>query len=313
MRIVFAGTPDFAAASLSALIEAGHEILAVYTQPDRPAGRGRKARRGPVSQLAHDHGLRIEQPESLRDAEAQATLRELAPDVMVVAAYGLILPQSVLDIPDHGCLNVHASLLPRWRGAAPIQWAIAAGDSETGISIMQMDAGLDTGDVLSRHRLTIADDETGGSLHDRLARLGGEAVTAALYELAHGVPEPEPQDDHRASYARKLERSDGRIDWQGSAQSLARRIRAFNPWPMAHTTVEDEAVRILFAEPVNTEVTDAEPGTVLEREPYGALVQCGEGVLRITRVQLPGGRPQSVRDLINGGRPVLLPGQRLGA
>ncbi|XOZ32677.1 methionyl-tRNA formyltransferase [Halomonadaceae bacterium KBTZ08] len=312
MRIVFAGTPDFAAASLKALMEAGHEILAVYTQPDRPAGRGRKARRGPVSQLAHDQGLRIEQPETLRSAEAQARLRELAPDVMVVAAYGLILPQSVLDIPDHGCLNVHASLLPRWRGAAPIQWAIAAGDSETGISIMQMDAGLDTGDVLSRHRITIADDETGGSLHDRLAELGGEAITSVVHELAHGSLKPDPQDDHRATYARKLERSDGRIDWQGSAPSLARRIRAFNPWPMAHTTVADEALRVLDAEPVNTEVADAEPGTVLERERSGALVQCGEGVIRLTRVQLAGGRPQSINDLINGGRALLIPGQRLG-
>lgn len=312
MRIVFAGTPDFAATSLSALVEAGHEILAVYTQPDRPAGRGRKARRGPVSQLAHDHGLRIEQPESLRNDAAQATLREIAPDVMVVAAYGLILPQAVLDIPDHGCLNVHASLLPRWRGAAPIQWAIAAGDSETGISLMQMDAGLDTGDVVSCHRIPIMDNETGGSLHDRLAELGSEVLSGALHELAHGNLTPEPQDDHRATYARKLERSDGRIDWQGTAQSLARRIRAFNPWPMAHTTMDDDAIRVLSAQAVNTDVTDSEPGTVLEREPAGALVQCGEGVIRITRVQLPGGRPQSVRDLINGGRSVLLPGQRLG-
>ncbi|MEQ6885650.1 methionyl-tRNA formyltransferase [Salicola sp. Rm-C-2C1-2] len=312
MRIVFAGTPDFAATSLSALIEAGHDIMAVYTQPDRPAGRGRKARRGPVSQLAHDHGLRIEQPESLRNDEAQATLRDIAPDVMVIAAYGLILPQPVLDIPDHGCLNVHASLLPRWRGAAPIQWAIAAGDSETGISIMQMDAGLDTGDVVSRHRIPIMDDETGGSLHDRLAESGGKAITGALHELAHGSLAPEPQDDHRATYARKLERSDGRIDWQSTAQSLARRIRAFNPWPMAHSTMDDDAIRVLSAEAVNTDVTDSKPGTVLAREPAGALVQCGEGVIRITRVQLPGGRPQSVRDLINGGRPVLLPGQRLG-
>lgn len=312
MRIAFAGTPDFAAASLGALIEAGHDIVAVYTQSDRPSGRGRKTRRGPVSQLAQDHGLRIEQPESLRNSDAQATLREIAPDVMVVAAYGLILPQSVLDIPDHGCLNVHASLLPRWRGAAPIQWAIAAGDRETGISIMQMDAGLDTGDVLSRHSLTIADDDTGGSLHDRLAELGGEAIIATLHQLTHGSLTPQPQEDQGATYARKLERRDGGIDWQGSATSLARRIRGFNPWPTAHTTVGDDAIRVLFAEPVNTEATDAEPGTVLEREPAGALVQCGEGVIRLTRIQLSGGRPQSIRDLINGGRSLLLPGQRLG-
>ena len=313
MRVVFAGTPDFAAASLKALIEAKHEIVAVYTQPDRPAGRGRATRPGPVKQLAHEHGLAVEQPSSLKTSEVQQQLADYQPDVMVVAAYGLLLPAAVLRIPAHGCLNVHASLLPRWRGAAPIQRAIAAGDSETGITIMQMDEGLDTGDMLLRLSTPISDTDTGGSLHDRLAELGGEAIVSALEKLEAGTLAPEPQDDHQATYARKLDKAETWIDWEQDATGIARRIRAFNPWPVCATRDGETTLRLLAAEPITHGEPVDPPGTVLSRDPSGAQVQCGEGAVNITRIQLPGGKPQSIQDLINGGRPVLEPGRRLGS
>jgi len=312
LRIVFAGTPDFAAASLRALLASDHEVVAVYTQPDRPSGRGRRAQSGPVAALAREHGIPLEPPESLRNAEARERLAAYEADVMVVAAYGLILPQPVLEIPEQGCVNVHASLLPRWRGAAPIQWAIAAGDTETGITIMQMDAGLDTGDILLTRRLPIKPDETGGSLHDKLSPLGGEALLAALEQLQTGPLRPRPQNTEEATYARKLEREDSRVDWSHSALTLARRIRAFTPWPVCTTTAGETPIKLLFAEAVNSEASRETPGTVLERERHGALIQCGEGVVNLTRLQLPGGKPQTVNDLINGGRPILEPGQRLG-
>lgn len=311
MRVVFAGTPDFAAASLQALIDAGHEIAAVYTQPDRRAGRGRQTQPGPVKQLAVNHGLPVEQPVSLKDAQALETLAGYAPEVMVVAAYGLLLPQKVLDIPDHGCLNVHASLLPRWRGAAPIQWALASGDGETGITIMQMDAGLDTGDMLLKHRTPIHPDDTGGSLHDRLARLGGRAITEALAELEAGTLTPTPQDASQATYARKLDKEEGRIDWSQSADAIERRIRAFNPWPVCSTHDGDTTLRVLQGQVTSMGEPIDPPGTVLTRDREGAQVQCGEGVLNIQQIQLPGKNPQSIADLINGGRPLLSPGQRL--
>ena len=311
MRVVFAGTPDFAAASLQALIDAGHEIVAVYTQPDRRAGRGRQTQPGPVKQLALNHGLPVEQPPSLKDAQAQETLAGYAPEVMVVAAYGLLLPQKVLDIPEHGCLNVHASLLPRWRGAAPIQWALANGDAETGITIMQMDAGLDTGDMLLRHRTPIHPDDTGGSLHDRLAGMGGRAITEALAELEAGTLTPTPQDASQATYARKLDKEEGRIDWNQSADAIERRIRAFNPWPVCNTRDGDTILRILQGQVTSPGEPIDPPGTVLTRDREGAQVQCGEGVLNIQQIQLSGKNPQSIADLINGGRPLLVPGQRL--
>ena len=312
MRVIFAGTPDFAAASLGALLNSRHEVIAVYTQPNRPSGRGRQARPGPVRALAHEQGIALEQPQSLRNVEARERLAAYEPEIMVVAAYGLILPQSVLDIPEHGCINVHASLLPRWRGAAPIQWAIATGDTETGITIMQMAAGLDTGDILMTRRLAINSDDTGSSLHDRLAPMGGETLLASLEQLESSRLNPQAQNGRDATYARKLEREDGRVDWTQSATALARRIRAFNPWPMCTTTGGGTMVRLLFADVVNHQAAAQAPGTVLKRERSGALIQCGEGVLRLTRFQLPGGKPQSVSDLINGGKPLLEPGQRLG-
>lgn len=306
MRVVFAGTPDFAAEALKALLNTDHQLIAVYTQPDRPAGRGRKQQFGPVKQIAVNAGIPVFQPESLRTPEAQEQLRQLQPDVMVVAAYGLILPQAVLDIPAHGCLNIHASLLPRWRGAAPIHRAIAAGDPETGITIMQMDAGLDTGAMLLKHRETIHPDDTGGSLHDRLARLGGDAIVEALAHLDR--LQPEPQDDKHACYARKLNKDEAHLDWAQDAETLARLVRAFNPWPGTDTALDDQRIRIHEARAIG-ENSGKPPGTVLLRERTGVDIACGNGTLRVTRVQLPGARAMSVSDLINGGKPVLMPGQ----
>lgn len=314
MRIVFAGTPDFAAIALHALLKAGHQVVAVYSQPDRPAGRGRNAKPGPVTQAALDAGLPVEQPLTLKDTAAQATLASYQPDVIVVAAYGLILPEAVLALPVHGCLNIHASLLPRWRGAAPIQRAIAAGDPQTGITIMQMDKGLDTGAMLLKLTTPIETEDTGGSLHDRLAILGGKAINNALQQLAAGTLAPVPQDHSQASYAHKLSKQDGALDWQQPASTLARQVRAFNPWPVCYADQGEHRIRVLAATPLtaSTATGDATaPGQVLERHRGGIDVQCGEGVLRLSRIQLPGKQPQSPQDLINGGRPLLQSGSDL--
>ncbi|OZB16654.1 MAG: methionyl-tRNA formyltransferase [Marinobacter sp. 34-60-7] len=310
MRVVFAGTPDFAATALRALLNAGHQVVAVYTQPDRPAGRGRKMMPSPVKQVALDANVSVYQPESLKTPEAQAELAALKPDVMIVAAYGLILPKAVLDTPTHGCLNIHASLLPRWRGAAPIQRAIAAGDADTGITIMQMDVGLDTGDMLLKVTTPIGADDTGGSLHDRLAELGGQAILDALAQLAAGELHGEPQNDAEANYAHKLSKDEGHIDWTQSANTIERLIRAFNPWPGTYTDLGDQRIRVHQAQ-AQADSAGKPPGTVLRRERNGIDIGCGAGVLRVTSVQLPGSRAQSVSDLINGGKPVLMPGQEL--
>lgn len=310
MRLVFAGTPDFAATALKALIAAGHTIVGVYSQPDRPAGRGRKLQPSPVKQVALDHEIPVFQPETLKTAEAQKQLADLKPDVMIVAAYGLILPKAVLDIPTHGCLNIHASLLPRWRGAAPIQRAIAAGDSETGITIMQMDEGLDTGAMLLKSLTAIDTSDTGGNLHDRLAELGGKAIIEALELLKKGELTGEPQNDDLACYASKLSKTEGHIDWATDATAIERLIRAFNPWPGTYTDLGDQRIRIHEARALVTD-SDAFPGTVVHRDRDGIDIACGNGTLRITRLQLPGSRAQSVNDLINGGKELLMPGQEL--
>lgn len=310
MRLVFAGTPDFAATALKALLQTDHQVVGVYTQPDRPSGRGRKLIPSPVKQVALDAGIAVFQPQSLKAPEAQAELKALEADVMIVAAYGLILPKTVLAIPRHGCLNIHASLLPRWRGAAPIQRAIAAGDKETGITIMQMDAGLDTGDMLLKLSTPIEESDTGGSLHDRLADLGGQAIVDALAGLEEGSLTPEPQDDLQACYARKLSKEEGHLDWTEDASALSRRVRAFNPWPGTYTDAGDQRIRIHAAEVIDI-TSDRHPGTVVERSKDGIDIACGLDVLRVTRLQLPGSRPQSARDLINGGKEILLSGQEL--
>lgn len=296
--------------ALRALLADGHQIVGVYSQPDRPSGRGRKLIPSPVKQAALEQALPVYQPESLNSTDAQAELKALDPDLMVVAAYGLILPRAVLDLPHYGCLNIHASLLPRWRGAAPIQRAIAAGDTESGITIMQMADGLDTGDVLYKSATPIEPTDTGGSVHDRLAEMGGEAIVEAIKRLETGTLTPEPQDDEQACYAHKLTKHDGHIDWSRPALEIDRKIRAFNPYPGSYTDLGQARIRIHQASVVPL-TGGQKPGTVLARARTGIEIACGEGALRVERLQLAGSRPQSVTDLINGGKALLLPGQEL--
>ncbi len=299
MRIVFAGTPEFAAQHLQALLDAGREVIAVYTQPDRPAGRGQKLMPSPVKQLALQHDIPVHQPQTLRDPAAQAELASLQADLMVVVAYGLILPQAVLDMPRLGCINSHASLLPRWRGAAPIQRAIEAGDAESGVTVMQMEAGLDTGPMLLKVHTPIAPDDTGGSLHDRLAALGSNAVVEAVSALEAGTLAGEIQDDSLATYAHKLNKDEARIDWTQPAVELERRVRAFHPWPICHSTLDGAAVKIHAAEPGTGHGV---PGQIIDADKNGLDVACGEGSLRLTRLQLAGGKPLAFSDLFNSRR-----------
>ncbi|KTT40336.1 methionyl-tRNA formyltransferase [Pseudomonas oryzihabitans] len=309
LRLVFAGTPEFAAVHLQALIDSGYPIAAVYTQPDRPAGRGQKLAMSPVKQLALAHGIPVEQPPTLRDPAAQATLAALEPDLLVVVAYGLILPQAVLDIPRLGCINSHASLLPRWRGAAPIQRALEAGDAESGVTVMRMEAGLDTGPMLSKVATVLTAEDTGGSLHDRLAALGAAAVVAALPGLADGSLHGEVQNDDLATYAHKLNKDEARLDWGRPAAELERRIRAFDPWPLCHTALAGEPLKVWSAELAEGHGV---PGMVLDADRSGLLIACGEGALRLTRLQLPGGKPLAFADLYNARRERFAPGQVLG-
>ena len=299
MRIVFAGTPEFAAEHLKALLGTQHQVIAVYTQPDRPAGRGHKLMPSPVKQLAVEHGIPVYQPATLRAPEAQAELAALQPDLMVVVAYGLILPQVVLDTPRLGCINSHASLLPRRRGAAPIQRAVQAGDGESGVTVMQMEAGLDTGPMLLKVTTPIAATDTGGSLHDRLAVLGSQAVIQSVDALAAGTLTGEVQDDSLANYAHKLNKDEARIDWSRPAVELERLVRAFNPWPVCHSTLNGEPLKVLAA---TLGESSGQPGQILAASKDGLTVACGEGALRLTRLQLPGGKPLNFADLYNSRR-----------
>ncbi len=312
LRIVFAGTPGFSVPALQALHDAGHRIVAVYTQPDRPAGRGRAVATGAVKQRALALGLAVEQPPTFKAPEAQQRLAAYAPDLMVVVAYGLILPQAVLDIPRLGCLNIHGSLLPRWRGAAPIQRAVLAGDSRTGISIMLMDAGLDTGPELLRRELAIGSRETGGELHDRLAPLGAEAIVTAVQGWAVGSIRPTPQPAAGATYAAKIRKDEARIDWAESAVEIDRQVRAFNPWPVAETQLGEAQVRIWEARPVTAEFAaqpDTLPGTVVSAAAGRLVVATGDGLLELLTLQFPGRKPLRARDVLNS-RP--LAGERFG-
>jgi len=309
LKIIFAGTPEFAAIALMQLIKHGHQVVAVYTQPDRPAGRGRKLMPSPVKQVAVDNNIPVEQPESLKkDPAAIEKLKSYAPDVMIVAAYGLLLPQTVLDIPTYGCLNIHASLLPRWRGAAPIQRAILAGDSETGITIMQMDAGLDTGDMLLKKPLLISDSMNAGELHDQLAALGSKAILETLDAMSTGGLHPEQQDNALATYAKKLDKDEAWINWTQPAQHLDRQIRAFNPWPVAQTRLDDKIMRIRKAQVIDA-ATNRTPGTIVNVSTDSIDVACGAGQLRLLDGQLPGGKPMSIKDLLNGHAALFTVGQ----
>ena len=297
MKIIFAGTPEFARLALAAIIEAGHEVALVLTQPDRPSGRGMKLTPSPVKQEAENHGIPVFQPASLKDPASHQPIREAGAEVMVVAAYGLILPQAVLDIPARGCLNIHASLLPRWRGAAPIQRAIEAGDEQTGVCIMQMAAGLDTGPVLLEKRLAILGVDTGASLHDKLAELGAQAIVEALARL-HEL-DPVTQPEQGVTYASKLSKEEARLDWGLPAQELARKVRAFNPVPGAWTLFEGEPLKIWQAEAVPG---NGRPGEVLEAAAGRLVVACGEGALRLGELQKAGSRRMDAVAFLAGGK-----------
>ena len=310
LNIVFAGTPDFAARHLQALIDSEHNVIGVYSQPDRPAGRGKKLQASPVKILALEHNIPVYQPKSLRDEAAQQELSDLNADLMVVVAYGLILPQVVLDTPKLGCINVHGSILPRWRGAAPIQRALWAGDKETGITILQMDLGLDTGDMLLKTQLTIEDDDTSGSLYDKLALQGPDALIQALAGLANGKLKAEKQDETLANYAKKLSKEEAELDWNKSALQLWREIRAFNPWPISHFSHNDASIKVRQAK-VSESISDAPAGTIISADKNGIEIATGEGVLSLQNMQLPGKKPLSVGDILNSRGDWFTPGTRL--
>lgn len=300
LRIVFAGTPEFAATHLAALLGSAHQVVAVYTQPDRPAGRGKKLLASPVKQLAQQNAIPVFQPLNFREQHERDTLVALQPDLMIVVAYGLLLPQAVLDIPRLGCINVHASLLPRWRGAAPIQRAIEAGDTESGVCIMQMEAGLDTGPVLARAHCLIRDTDTGGSLHDRLAVLGAETLLSTLAVVAVDSLSPEKQDDALATYAHKLGKEEAKLDFSRSAVELSQQIRAFNPFPVGWCSLpEGERLRVWQARAEGV-VHHAHPGTILSFDAEGLSVACGKDALLLTEVQLPNRNRMIMRDVVNG-------------
>lgn len=310
LRIIFAGTPDFAARHLDALLSSEHQVVGVFTQPDRPAGRGKKLMPGPVKALAESHNLPVFQPVSLRPQENQQLVASLNADVMVVVAYGLLLPKAVLDMPRLGCINVHGSLLPRWRGAAPIQRSLWAGDSETGVTIMQMDVGLDTGDMLYKLSCPITAQDTSASLYDKLADLGPRGLLETLTQLANGTTQPEVQDEAVVTYAEKLSKEEARIDWSLSAVQLERCIRAFNPWPMSWLEIDEQPVKVWQAS-VIAETSNAEPGTIVAAGKQGIQVATGNGILNLESLQPAGKKAMSAQDLLNSRRDWFTPGNRL--
>jgi methionyl-tRNA formyltransferase len=304
MRIAFAGTPEFAAESLAALLRAGHEITLVLTQPDRPAGRGLRPQPSAVKRLAQDHGLSLLQPATLKDPALRSAVSAARPEALVVAAYGLLVPAALLKLPPRGCINVHASLLPRWRGAAPIQRALLAGDAVTGISIMQMDEGLDTGPVLLRETLAISPDDTAGSLHDKLAALGAQLLLRALAQ----PPSPQPQDESAATYAARIAKGEAEIEWGRQAQEIERQVRAFDPAPGAQTRLDGVAIKVWRARAESG--GQALPGTVCAVDAAGILVACGNGALRIAELQRAGGKRMAAAAFIAGFK--VARGARLG-
>jgi len=310
LRIIFAGTPDFAARHLDALLSSGHQVVGVFTQPDRPAGRGKKLMPSPVKVLAEEHGLPVFQPASLRPQENQQLVADLNADVMVVVAYGLILPKAVLDMPRLGCINVHGSLLPRWRGAAPIQRSLWAGDADTGVTIMQMDVGLDTGDMLYKLSCPITDEDTSATLYDKLAELGPKGLIDTLQQLADNRVQPEVQDEALVTYAEKLTKEEPRLDWSLPAAQLERCIRAFNPWPMSWLEIDGQPVKVwqasVIAGPVN-----AAPGTIVEANKQGIQVATVEGILNLESLQPAGKKAMSAQDLLNSRREWFTPGNSL--
>jgi len=298
LRIVFAGTPDFAARHLAALLSSEHEVIAVYTNPDRPAGRGKKLSAPPVKQLALEHEIPVYQPENFKSDEAKQELAALNADIMVVVAYGMLLPQVVLDTPRLGCINVHGSILPRWRGAAPIQRSIWAGDKETGVTIMQMDIGLDTGDMLSIATLPIEATDTSASMYEKLAGLGPDALVECLADIASGKAVAEKQDDELANYAKKLSKEEARISWSDDAAHIERCVRAFNPWPMSHFEAAENSIKV-WQSRVAEQTSDKPAGTILQADKTGIYVATGQGVLVLEQLQVPGKKAMSVQDILN--------------
>lgn len=309
LKIVFAGTPDFAAQHLDALIKSHHDVIAVYSQPDRPAGRGKKLKASEVKQLALTHDIPVYQPENFKSDNAKQQLADLNADIMVVVAYGLLLPKAVLETPKLGCINVHGSILPRWRGAAPIQRAIWAGDAETGVTIMQMDEGLDTGDMISIATCPIEAADTSASLYSKLAELGPTALIDTLATIADGTATPEKQNDELANYAKKLSKEEANIDWHMPAQQIERNIRAFNPWPICFTQMQGDTVKIYAAELVESA---GNPGEVLAADKTGITVATTEGALKITQLQPQGKKPMSAQDFLNGRADWVAVGSTLG-
>ncbi|KJG35632.1 methionyl-tRNA formyltransferase [Photobacterium angustum] len=301
LRIVFAGTPDFAARHLAALLSSQHQVVAVYTQPDRPAGRGKKLTASPVKNIALEHDIPVYQPASLRNEEAQQELAAIEADIMVVVAYGLLLPQEVLDTPRLGCINVHGSILPRWRGAAPIQRSIWAGDTETGVTIMQMDIGLDTGDMLKVATLPIEATDTSATMYEKLAELGPDALIDCLSDIANGTAVAVKQDDELANYAKKLSKEEALIDWTMDAAAIERCVRAFNPWPMSYFTVAEQNIKVWQAA-VEADNQGKAPGTILSADKQGILVATGNGALRLLSLQPPGKKAMTAADLLNSRR-----------
>ncbi len=310
MKIIFAGTPEFASESLNALLAASHNIIAVYTQPDRPKGRGRSLHFSAVKTLAIKHHLPLYQPLSLKDPNEQTILHNLMPDLLVVAAYGLIVPPSILKISRYGCINIHASLLPRWRGAAPIQHAILAGDHITGITIMQMDEGLDTGDLLLKYPCPISKAETSQSLQNKLTLLGAKAIIETLEQLKAGTLKPEKQNPNEATLAPKIFKADAKINWQNSALNLDRQIRAFTPSPVAFSQIQDHTIRIWSAKPLVASMVNATPGTIIKTDQESIQVATKHGILKLLTIQLPGGKPLPIRDILNAKRPLFQAGNR---
>lgn len=298
LKIIFAGTPDFAAKHLQALLNSSHQVIGVFTQPDKPAGRGNKLTASPVKQLALQNNLPVYQPVSLKDSANQQIIADLNADIMIVVAYGLILPQTVLDMPKYGCLNVHGSLLPRWRGAAPIQRACWAGDTETGITIMQMDVGLDTGDMLYKEKCHIEDDDTSATLYNKLAQIGPDALLKALMLIIEGKAKPEKQNESQVTYATKLSKQEAKLDWNLTATQLERCIRAFNPWPVSYFEINGELIKVWQAN-VISETTDKTPGTILRADKSGIQIATQDGVINMTLLQPAGKKPMSAQDFLN--------------
>ena len=298
LKIVFAGTPDFAARHLAALLSSEHDVIAVYTNPDRPAGRGKKLTASAVKNLALEHNVPVYQPENFKSDEAKQELADLNADIMVVVAYGMLLPKAVLDTPKLGCINVHGSILPRWRGAAPIQRSIWAGDKEAGVTIMQMDVGLDTGDMLKIATLPIEATDTSASMYEKLAELGPQALVECLTDIANGDAVPVKQDDEQANYAKKLSKEEARINWSDDAAHIERCVRAFNPWPMSHFEALENSIKV-WQSRIDEQTSDKPAGTILQADKTGIYVATGNGVLVLEQLQVPGKKAMAVQDILN--------------